>query len=142
MGSSQVNLGRSDLGCREIASFNLNSKISSSVKISRVCIGQSIKWPLKSLNGFSLKASACSQVEPVISENDSTNRKSKPVSELFLFFSFSFFHLILVYYYYYFICMVKKRLVNLSFSENMLIVLFCCKIWGFVAIITRTTKKN
>ncbi|OIT20566.1 PREDICTED: inactive beta-amylase 9 isoform X1 [Nicotiana attenuata] len=85
MGSSHVNLGRSDLGCREIGncSFtkNLNSKISSFVKISKICV----KWPLKSLNGFSLKASACSQLEPVISEEDSSNRKSKPNDGVKLF---------------------------------------------------------
>lgn len=89
MGSSQVNLGRNDMGCREIGncSFtkNLNSNISSYLKNSKLCVGQSIKLRAKSLNGFSLKASACSQAEPVMSRNASADRKPKPADGVKLF---------------------------------------------------------
>ncbi|KAK4737771.1 hypothetical protein R3W88_001468 [Solanum pinnatisectum] len=85
MGSSQVNLGRNDLVCREVGncsftkSFNSNiSTSSSSLKSSKLCI----KLRSKSLNRFSLKASACSQPEPLISKN---NRRTKTTDGVKLF---------------------------------------------------------
>lgn len=87
MGSSQVNSGCREAGYCSSLTKSLNSNISSSsFKNSKVvCVGQSIKLRAKSLNGFSLKASACSQAEPLISKNPSANRKPKPTDGLKLF---------------------------------------------------------
>ncbi|KAK4372546.1 hypothetical protein RND71_007930 [Anisodus tanguticus] len=82
MGSSQMNLGRSDLGGKEVGYCSFNKNLNSK---SKLCVGQSIKLPEKSMNGFSLKASACTQSEPVISENGDAYRKFKPTDDVQLF---------------------------------------------------------
>ncbi|KAJ8565956.1 hypothetical protein K7X08_008532 [Anisodus acutangulus] len=82
MGSSQMNLGRSDMGGKEVGYCSFNKNLNSK---SKLCVGQSIKLPEKSMNGFSLKASACTQSEPVISENGDAYRKSKPTDDVQLF---------------------------------------------------------
>lgn len=83
IGSSQVNLGRSDLGCREVGvcsfSRNFNAKTSSSLKNPKLCFGQTFTWPSRTSACLSLKASAASQSEPVVSHKVCGPRRSKPI---------------------------------------------------------------
>lgn len=89
IGNSQVsNLGRTDLGCREVAGVCSFSKSLNFAKIpsSKLCIGQSsISWPSKSLCPLILKASATAQIEAaaVASEKASGNRRSDALSFFF-----------------------------------------------------------
>lgn len=85
IGSSQVHLGRSDLGSREVGvcnfGRNFNAK-ASSLKNPKLCFGQTFTWPSRTSACLSLKASAASQPEAVVSDKVCGAKRSKPVSHL------------------------------------------------------------
>ncbi|CAI9118716.1 OLC1v1020320C1 [Oldenlandia corymbosa var. corymbosa] len=83
VGSSQMNLARMDLGCKEagLCSFSKNlsfAKISSQKKNSMFWLGQSsVPWSSRSFVPLICKASAFSKVDAVVSEKVSANTSSK-----------------------------------------------------------------
>lgn len=74
--NSQVNLVRSDFGSKEVGFCSFTKNLLNSKKsVSNVCFGKSIWNPSKSSSvGFTVKASATSQPEVVVS-NSCTNLK-------------------------------------------------------------------
>lgn len=97
IGSSQVNLGRTDLGTKEVGLFRFSKNLSfaniSSLKNSKIWIGQSssVRWPSKSSAPFLIEASAAVHTQAAVS-----GKRSKVVS----FFSVSLcsfgFHFLIV----------------------------------------------
>nr|GMD60361.1 inactive beta-amylase 9 [Ipomoea batatas] len=88
IGSSQAHLGSSDLGSREVGvcSFgrNFNAK-TSSLKNPKLCFGQTFSWPSRTSACLSLKASAASQTEAVVSDKVCGAKRSKPIDSVKLY---------------------------------------------------------
>uniref|UniRef100_A0A5B7AL63 Beta-amylase n=1 Tax=Davidia involucrata TaxID=16924 RepID=A0A5B7AL63_DAVIN len=86
VGSSQVKMGRTDLACRDVGFCNnLNPKIFP--RKSKICFGQTIRWPKASVR-FTLKAAVQSEAvakEKVSGDASISRRRSKPVDGVRLY---------------------------------------------------------